>query len=857
MILLLEDNALDAELMMHQLADALPDIPARCVHDKRSYASALDDGDICLVISDFSLPDIDGWEALSMAMQKLPEVPFIFVSGVIGEDLAVKALKNGATDYVLKQRLDRLGGAARRALSEAEDRHERRRVEKALRDSEARFRALSDSAPALIWETDVDGRVIFVNRHYEFMFGISCDEMLGQGWHRIVYGEDLPVLMAAFDNAVARQQALQIEIRVIDAQQRLRWLDCRGVPRFDETGRFQGLSGTNVDVTDAKLARDELEGIVQSRTAELLRTNERLLQEMRQRADADAAREQAEEQLRQSQKMEAFGQLTGGVAHDFNNFLTVILGNLETLERQLAGGVRAMDIRRVETALSHAKQGAQRAAALTQRLLAFARRQPLQPRSVNVNDLIAATAEMLTRMLGEQVDLRNDLQADIWPAHIDPHMLESALLNLAVNSRDAMPDGGEIVIQTRNTVLDERTAQVDAAPGDYVRISISDTGVGIPEDVIEKVFEPFFTTKDIGVGTGLGLSQVYGFVKQSGGYVGIDSTLGKGTAVHIYLPRQTATQVTSHERTHDTGSPVAARGESILVVEDDEAVRAHSAAALLELGYAVHEAGDAATALQCLRERDDIALLFTDVGLPRGMNGRDLAEAARAARPGLRVLYTSAYAEGRLSHDGRLPPGVALLPKPFTFPELAQRVREILDDPVDGGGAKDASIATDVPIATAPETAGDASLAMAADSLAATAVDSSTATAVDAATGEARVLIVEDDDLVRELTADALTEYGYRVAEAGTAAQALAVMDGDASAVCVAIVDLGLPDMPGQELILRLAQRHPHLPIIVASGYGQVELPGDMPEQARVSFMQKPYELDRLFSLLKEMGVAP
>lgn len=829
MILLLEDNDLDAELMMHHLADALPDIALRRAHDRRSYAQALDGGDICLVISDFSLPDIDGWEALSMASGRLPEVPFIFVSGVIGEDLAVKALKTGATDYVLKQRLDRLGGAARRALSEAEDRRERRRVEQALRESETRFRALSDSAPALIWETDASGQVTLVNRHYETMFGMPCEAMLGKGWHRMVYPPDLPVLLGAFDQAVAARAPLQVEIRVVDAGKRLRWLDCRAVPRFDGAGRFLGLTGTNVDVTDAKLARDELEHIVQARTAELLRTNERLLQEMRQRADADAARKQAEEQLRQSQKMEAFGQLTGGVAHDFNNFLTVILGNLETLERQLFSGVGKPDPARLQTAVSHAKQGAQRAAALTQRLLAFARRQPLQPRSVDVNDLIAATTEMLTRMLGEEVDVRNDLQADLWPAHIDPHMMESALLNLAVNSRDAMPEGGEIVIRTRNAVLDETTAGLEPAPGDYVCISVSDTGVGIPEDLMDKVFEPFFTTKDIGVGTGLGLSQVYGFVKQSGGYVRLDSTVGQGTTVHIYLPRQAQAQVHPGERTHSGAMPVAARGETILVVEDDEAVRAHSAAALMELGYAVHQAGDAASALQCLRDRDDIALLFTDVGLPRGMNGRDLADAARQLRPGLPVLYTSAYAEGRLTHDGKLPPGVALIPKPFTFSELAQRVREILDDPAHAG---------------AGEAAGPAAVP-ARDGMAATAA------------GGVRVLVVEDDELVRELTAEALMEFGYQVDEAGTGAQALASMEAAGGNVGAAIVDLGLPDMPGKALILKLARRHPGLPIVVASGYGQVDLGADMPAATRVAFIQKPYELDSLYATLKDLGVTP
>jgi PAS domain S-box-containing protein len=829
LILLLEDNDLDAELMMHQLAEALPSVPVRRASDRRSYVHALDSADIRLVVSDFSLPDIDGWEALSLAMDKAPAAPLIFVSGVIGEELAVKALKAGATDYVVKQRLERLGAAARRALSEAEDRRERWRAEEALRDSEARFRTLADSAPALIWEADATGAVTFVNRHYEVMFGGSRDDMLGRGWHRIVYEADLPALRETFENAIRTHEGMLAEIRVVDAHGRLRWLDCRAVPRFDRDGRFLGLTGTNLDVTDTKHALDELERMIQNRTAELVSTNERLLQEMRQRADAEAARQQAEEQLRQAQKMEAFGQLTGGVAHDFNNFLTVILGNLETLERLLCGRPGLQDAARVEMALGHAKQGAQRAAALTQRLLAFARRQPLQPCHVDINALIAATAEILARTLGERVDVRTDLQSDVWPAHIDAHMLESALLNLAVNARDAMPDGGVILIQTRNTVLDGCSPHApDATPGEYVRISISDTGTGIPEDILEKVFEPFFTTKDIGVGTGLGLSQVYGFVKQSGGAVGIESAVGRGTTVHIHLPRHADAHGRAAENTQDGALPMALPGEAILVVEDDDAVRAHTAAVLSDLGYIVLQAGDGASAMEHLLARDDIVLLFTDVGLPKGLNGPGLAEAARAARPGLRVLYTSGYAEGRLTHEGKLPPGVALISKPFTFDSLARKVREVLDQ------------AAQRP-ADAEESAAEAK-----------------ATAQPARAGAAapRVLIVEDDELVRSLTTDALMEDGYDVVEAGCAEEAIAAMRNSAGGIAAAVVDLGLPDMQGDELVRRLALLHPGLPFIIASGYGAIDLGKDVPRETRVKFVQKPYQLEHLYAALKELGVA-
>ena len=386
-------------------------------------------------------------------------------------------------------------------------------------------------------------------------------------------------------------------------------------------------------------------------------------------------RENAESALRQVQKMEAMGQLTGGIAHDFNNLLQVIIGNLEVMQRRnLVGGDDAK--RMVASAL----RGAQRAATLTQRLLAFARRQPLDPRSVDVNRLVTGMSELLHRTLGESITIETVLASGIWRVAADANQLENALLNLAVNARDAMPSGGRLTIETANTFLDEAYAQAnEVKPGQYVLVAVSDTGTGMSSDVIAKAFEPFFTTKDVGKGSGLGLSQVYGFIRQSDGHAKIYSEPGEGTTIKLYLPRL-VTAGESREASPDASAMAGSRGERhVLVVEDDEDVRAHAVAILHELGYAVLEASDGASALRVLDADPNVELLFTDVGLPGGLNGRQLADEARRRHPELAVLYTTGYARNAIVHQGRLDPGVDLITKPFTFASLAAKVNAIFE----------------------------------------------------------------------------------------------------------------------------------------------------------------------------------
>jgi PAS domain S-box-containing protein len=389
-----------------------------------------------------------------------------------------------------------------------------------------------------------------------------------------------------------------------------------------------------------------------------------------------ADRRKLEQQLRQAQKMEAVGQLTGGIAHDFNNLLSIIMGNVEALQRRAAlkdvGSMRRLDL---------VMRAAERGAQLTHRLLAFSRRQPLEPKPANVNRLVAGMSDLLNRTLGDGVVIETVLAAGLWDTLIDTNQLESAILNIAVNARDAMPAGGKLTIETANMYLDDAYAasQADVVAGPYVMVALSDTGTGMTRETIAQAFEPFFTTKDVGQGTGLGLSQVYGFVKQSRGHVRIYSEPGDGTTVRLYLPRLTGTDTSLEIAGESSDVPGGKPGETILVVEDDADVRAYSVETLRELGYAVLEAPDGHAALRVLEARPEIDLLFTDVGLPGGLNGRQLVDEARRRHPQLKVLYTTGYARNAIVHQGRLDIGVDLIVKPFTYAGLASRIRQVLD----------------------------------------------------------------------------------------------------------------------------------------------------------------------------------
>jgi PAS domain S-box-containing protein len=501
----------------------------------------------------------------------------------------------------------------------------------------------------------------------------------------------------------------------------------------------------------------------------------------------------AQEQLAQAQKMEGIGQLTGGVAHDFNNLLTVILGNLETAQRASSANPNPD---RLARSLEHATLGAQRAASLTQRLLAFSRRSPLDPKPIDASRLVSGMSELLRRTLGEQVMVETVLAGGLWRIHADPNQLEIGILNLAVNARDAMPDGGQLTIETANAYLDEgyAAAQSEVVPGQYVVISISDTGIGMDRETMARAFEPFFTTKDIGHGTGLGLSQVYGFAKQSGGHIKIYSEPGHGTTVKLYLPRLLSSDEPDALPVTATQAPTSVSGETILVVEDDPDVRANTTGILRELRYTVLEAPVASTALELLRRHPEIDLLFSDVGLPGGMNGKQLADAAHEIRPDLKVLFTTGYARNAIVHGGRLDPGVQMIPKPFTYAAVATKIAEIL-------GSR---------------------------------------------SEQPRVLLVEDEILVQMVAQEQLQDLGCKVETAGSVTEAMDKVKRISGGIDLAIVDIGLPDRKGDVLAAELRALYPKLPIVIASGYGDAGLRDRLKDDAYITFVGKPYTIDDL-----------
>ncbi len=615
---------------------------------------------------------LDHWSATvhpddrARAEQSLPRVLAGEAHGIeyriIRPDGAVRWMRDtGFPILDANGRIRRIGGIT-------QDVTEQKAAEDRLAASEARFRHMADSAPALIWMTDAAGAVTFANMHFDHMFGRPAAAMLGKAWAAVVLPEDLGPFRWAFVGALRARRPFRAETRVRDKDGQTRWMRCDGVPRLDDTGAFLGYTGCALDITEARLAADVLEARVAERTAALTQAVDALHAEALEREQTEAA-------LRQSQKMEAVGQLTGGLAHDFNNMLQAIGGSLELMRRRIGQG-------RTEEAgqfVDAARQTVQRAAALTHRLLAFARRQALQPRPVEPNDLVTGIADLIRRTTGPGIAVELRLGQGIWTVLCDPNQLENVLLNLAINARDAMPEGGKLTIGTEDVRLSDAdvAGHEEARPGDYVEISVADTGTGMDEATRARAFEPFFTTKPLGQGTGLGLSQLYGFVRQSDGIVRLDSAPGQGTAIRLCLPRHQPAGSRDGSPAPEAGPQTSGAGETVLLVEDQDGVRAVTAEHLRESGYTVLDVADGAAALRLLRPGARVDLLVTDVGLPGGMNGRQVADAARERRPGLPVLFITGYADGVLDHQ--LAPGMEVIGKPFALDALSARVRAMLE----------------------------------------------------------------------------------------------------------------------------------------------------------------------------------
>nr|WP_269439801.1 response regulator [Pseudomonas sp. CDFA 610] len=482
-----------------------------------------------------------------------------------------------------------------------------------------------------------------------------------EDWLGVVYPEDQPRMQSALQRSLDIGVDFIIEYRNVWPDGSLNWVDVRARAIRDNNGFVISLVGVTSDITERKQAESQLR-----------RLNETLEQQVEERT---SQLRHKEEVLRQSQKMEAVGQLTGGIAHDFNNMLTGIIGSLELIRRRLARG----RTEGLDNLIDLGVTSANRAAALTHRLLAFSRRQSLDSKPVEMNHLINAMGELIQRSVNESIKLDMRLASDLWTAEADPNQLENALLNLVLNARDAMPDGGLLTVATHNRQLDKSftNAHENLLPGDYVVLSITDNGCGMPEAVISRAFDPFFTTKPIGQGTGLGLSMIYGFSKQSHGHVAIKSEVGRGTTVELFLPRFKGNQ-DEDEQNFQSNAVYAKEGETVLIVEDDPAVRALVSEVLSELGYAFLEAGDSLAAVPILESGQRIDLLISDVGLP-GMNGRQLAEVARQLRPELKVLFITGYAEHAAARAGFLDTGMQLITKPFAFDHLTSKVREMIE----------------------------------------------------------------------------------------------------------------------------------------------------------------------------------
>ena len=680
-----------------------------------------------------------------------------------------------------------------------EDITDREAASRALGNVSRRLDSILNNTTMAVFLMDERQHCTYMNPAAERLTGYTLEEVTGQPLHDVIHhthpdGRPFPLHECEIDRAFPENNQVQGEATFVHKDGSFYPVGFTASPLRDENGVAIGTVIEARDISGDVIAREALEDFnaaLQTRVSE-----------------AVAEREALEAQLRHVQKMEAIGKLTGGVAHDFNNLLQIIGGNLQLLTRDIAGNIRA------EQRIQNAMAGVTRGAKLASQLLAFSRKQPLAPTVVNLGRLVRGLDDMLRRCLGEGVELETVISGGLWNTFIDEAQVENAILNLAINARDAMDGHGKLTIEAGNALLDHRYVRrhPDVKAGQYVMLAVTDTGCGIPEDMLELVFEHFFTTKPTGEGTGLGLSMVYGLIKQSGGHIQVYSEVGHGTTIRMYLPRAAEEEALEAIEPEATG-PLSGGNETVLVVEDDEDVRATAVELLSELGYHVLRARDAASGWAIIESGVRIDLLFTDVVMPGPMQSRELARRAKERLPGIAVLFTSGYTENAIVHGGRLDEGVELLSKPYTREDLARRVRQCLD------------ASRPDPVARGRTILGNEGK----DSVSRT------------------VLVVEDEALVRVNTSKLLAELGYDVVEADAAEAAIAVLES--RRVDVVITDVGLPGMSGDSLAAQVRRRWPSVQVVIASGRSADQQdPGSLVEG--VDWLEKPYAAPDLMRLL-------
>jgi two-component system, cell cycle sensor histidine kinase and response regulator CckA len=631
-ILLLEDQPADAELLLYELERAGFDIDSQRVDNERAFLAALDPA-LDVILADFNMPGFGARHALELLRARHIDIPFVVVSGSIGEEIAIDLLKSGAADYLLKDRLSRLGSAVQRAIDERRLRHAKHDAEQAVGMAEERMRFALEGARVGIWEADITSGIVRWSTTLEALHGLAPGSFAGsfQAFLDLIDPEDRPNVAATIEKGTRLRVDWNIQYRTRWPDGSVHWINSTGRTFYDDAGKATRAAGIGLDQTE---------------------------------------RVRLEEQYRQAQKMEAVGQLAGGIAHDFNNLLTAIEGYCTLIAD--GGGLDETN----QSYIEEVRRAAERASGLTRQLLAFSRRQILEPRVIDLRESIVAMEPMLRRLIGENIEVVVRASGD-GRVKADPGQVEQVIMNLAINARDAMPKGGSLRLEVSPTTVDEPYTRqgTTVVAGQYMLLTVSDTGEGMDAATQARIFEPFFTTKAKGKGTGLGLSTVYGIVKQSGGYIWLDSEPGRGATFQVYLPRvDEAVQPVAAPRASGSLSGI----ETILVVEDERSVRQLVQRVLLRFGYAVLLAGTPNEASRLVRSRKSpIHLLISDVVLPQ-MSGRALAEELLAHEPAMRVLYMSGYTDDAIVHHGVLDQGTPFLQKPFTPDALARKVREVL-----------------------------------------------------------------------------------------------------------------------------------------------------------------------------------